>query len=260
MLRSRCGTAIIGIPLLLLIVYLGGLFWFGFILLLGLLSAKELKNIMNRKEIQVWSELFYGWLIIFLPLVMFQKRALSVALFLLLLYGCLRLVLTYPSSNLINLGASFCPFFYLVFPLSTAITLRNLPSGLIFTYLLFAFVWTSDTAAFFIGKRWGTHFFLPEVSPHKTIEGSIGAIIATGIIGCISAYLIHWPLFLGLIIGIFSSILGQLGDLFESVLKRWGELKDSGNVFPGHGGVLDRFDSFLFTVPFIYFLANFLRG
>ena len=258
MLKSRFLTAIIGIPLLLILVYLGGFFWFGFLLILGFWSAKELKDIINQRNIIVWPELFYGCPAIFLVLVLFQEQALPVSIFLFLIYGSLRLVLTYPSATLTTLWANLWPFFYLAFPLGSALALRNLPYGLAATYLLFILVWVSDTTAFFVGKKWGTHFFLPAVSPNKTIEGSIGAVLAAGICGEVAANFMQWPPFFGFLVGILSSIIGQLGDLFESSLKRWAAVKDSGDILPGHGGVLDRFDSFLFTAPFLYLLSYFI--
>ena len=128
--------------------------------------------------------------------------------------------------------------------------------------MLMVLVWSSDSWAYVSGKLFGKHKLAPSISPGKTWEGLIGGTILTGITGYLFvAYLLEpnggfignntfhtfYPL-KGLLLGIFISIFGTLGDLFESSLKRKAGVKDSGNVLPGHGGMLDRFDAFLFAV------------
>lgn len=110
-------------------------------------------------------------------------------------------------------------------------------------------IWCGDTAAIFVGKAFGKHKLAPAISPNKTWEGSIGNLLA-----CIGAALalgaiFHYPLPLMLLLGINCGILGQAGDLFESWLKRKADVKDSGNILPGHGGLLDRLDSLMATAP-----------
>lgn len=110
-------------------------------------------------------------------------------------------------------------------------------------------IWCGDTAAIFVGKAFGKHKLAPSISPNKTWEGSIGNLLA-----CIGAALIlgaifHYPMPLMLLLGINCGILGQAGDLFESWLKRKADVKDSGNILPGHGGLLDRLDSLMATAP-----------
>ena len=123
--------------------------------------------------------------------------------------------------------------------------------------LCFILVWTSDTCAYIAGKLMGRRPLFPEISPGKTIEGFIGGTILSAGVG---ALLSLWFKFMqpldGIILGMLVSCAGTLGDLFESSLKRKAGVKDSGNVIPGHGGLLDRFDAFLFAVPavFMYFV------
>lgn len=114
-------------------------------------------------------------------------------------------------------------------------------------------IWTNDTFAYLVGKNFGKHKLFPRVSPKKTIEGFIGGIIFTVIFSVLlSKYYIGTKnLYIWAIIAIIISIFSTLGDLIESKLKRVAGIKDTGNIMPGHGGILDRLDSIIFVVPFI---------
>jgi phosphatidate cytidylyltransferase len=117
--------------------------------------------------------------------------------------------------------------------------------------LLFA-LWASDTCAYFGGKTFGKTPLVPQISPKKTFEGLIGAILGGMFIIVLTSRLSGLSLTKSLIIGFLIGILGQLGDIFESIGKRVSGVKDSSSLIPGHGGVLDRMDSFIFTAPFLY--------
>jgi phosphatidate cytidylyltransferase len=121
--------------------------------------------------------------------------------------------------------------------------------------LLLAIIMASDTVAFFVGLRWGRRRLAPEVSPHKTVEGAIGGLLG-GVAGALAARALGMPdlpvvhtVGLGMVV----AALGIVGDLDESLLKRWAGVKDSGTLFPGHGGMLDRLDSLLFGAPVLYY-------
>ncbi|HET8674914.1 MAG TPA: phosphatidate cytidylyltransferase [Blastocatellia bacterium] len=124
--------------------------------------------------------------------------------------------------------------------------------------MFFAIVMMTDTGAYYTGRTLGRHKLAPRVSPGKTIEGSIGGFIAAALAGLICK-LIFFPLmpaWHALALGAVIGILGPVGDLAESMLKRGAEVKDSGNIFPGHGGMLDRVDSILFCAPIIYYYSR----
>lgn len=136
-------------------------------------------------------------------------------------------------------------------------------NGILFTFgwepllllALFVTIWANDTFAYLTGSLFGRHHMAPHVSPHKTWEGFIGGIlgsmISISVFACFVTQisLVHWAFF-----GLIVSVLGTMGDLSESLLKREIGIKDSGNIIPGHGGLLDRFDSMLFVVPMAYVL------
>ncbi|BAC13547.1 phosphatidate cytidylyltransferase [Oceanobacillus iheyensis] len=127
--------------------------------------------------------------------------------------------------------------------------------------ILFAFfiVWATDTGAYLFGRKWGKRKLWPTISPKKTIEGALGGIL----IACIVATVFHlispfdhtWLIVI--IVTILASIFGQIGDLVESAFKRNYDVKDSGKILPGHGGILDRFDSMLFVFPLLHFIHFF---
>ena len=131
---------------------------------------------------------------------------------------------------------------------------------------MIAMNWSNDVFAYFVGRKFGKTPLAPEISPKKTIEGPIGGLVGAILTGiCLNLYFLNEPVSLLFIIifGIFIWAFGTVGDLFESKLKRLVQIKDSGNILPGHGGFLDRFDSFLFIIPvgitLVYFF-NFLNS
>lgn len=140
---------------------------------------------------------------------------------------------------------------YVFGPLYLAILLRNISPHLLMFALLLS--WAGDTVAMYVGKSIGRHKLAPVISPNKTWEGAIGSIAGSMIAGAIYAhYLIPTiPILTVLILAAFGNVAGQLGDLFESWLKRRANIKDSGSSLPGHGGWLDRIDAMLFTIPVI---------
>ena len=142
------------------------------------------------------------------------------------------------------------------------ILLRNISEagkGLIFFLVLI--IWLGDTAAYLFGKRFGKHKFRPKISPGKTIEGTIAGLVF-GTLGGLGvwSFLLKDILSLphALILGILLGIVGQLGDLSESVIKRSADVKDSGHLIPGHGGLLDRCDSLIFSAPTLYYYFHYL--
>ncbi|MBO7667347.1 MAG: phosphatidate cytidylyltransferase [Firmicutes bacterium] len=122
---------------------------------------------------------------------------------------------------------------------------------------LLTVIWSTDTAAYEIGRRFGKNKLAPEISPHKTWEGALAGLAAGGLLGMIAALITTdagW--FAALVVSLFISGVGQVGDLVESKVKRLAGVKDSGNLLPGHGGILDRFDSLLLASMFMFFLAR----
>ena len=142
--------------------------------------------------------------------------------------------------------------------LSFASTLRGLPEGEQLIYFLVVTSWASDIAAYYIGSRFGRHPLAPGTSPRKTVEGALAGMIASLVVAMIGSPWI-WPrLFWSVagVIGLLLAVVGILGDLCESAMKRGAGVKDSGTLIPGHGGILDRLDSLMFACPVLYALVR----
>jgi len=160
--------------------------------------------------------------------------------------------------SLTSFGILYVPFLFLFIILT-----RNLDNGFYFMWMIFIGAWATDTFAYFAGVFLGKRKLIPSISPKKTVEGSIG-----GIIGCMAVMTLYGilainsrlgniPIYHYIIISFLCGIISQVGDLAASAIKRYVNIKDYGKIMPGHGGVLDRFDSILFVAPVIYFYISF---
>lgn len=137
--------------------------------------------------------------------------------------------------------------------------------GIYYMFLIFACAWMSDTGGYFVGRIFGRRKLAPEISPKKTLAGSVGAVLSSSITCIIFGVLAQFISYanpdyvLLFLIGVWGSCIAQCGDLLASIIKRECGIKDFGNVMPGHGGLLDRFDSVIITAPFIYYTAMLLN-
>lgn len=146
-----------------------------------------------------------------------------------------------------------------IFP-ALAIKTLNFSDGGIWFFALLAIVFAGDSCAYFAGRLFGKRKLLESVSPKKTIEGAIGGLVGSAVAGLVLGlfFLKQVPLLYFAITAVTTGFFAQMGDLFESLLKRLADVKDSGNIMPGHGGILDRIDGVLFAAPVFYLLARFL--
>lgn len=153
--------------------------------------------------------------------------------------------------------AHFVLLRHIQYPLSGLGAFFRLEAGAAWIFVAFAITVASDTAAYFVGKRFGRTRMAPYVSPNKTWEGAVGGTVAAMLAAALAVALLGLPVqwIAGLLLGLVGSAAGQVGDLAESLIKRQIGVKDSGNLIPGHGGLLDRIDSLMFTVPVVYYLA-----
>jgi phosphatidate cytidylyltransferase len=166
-------------------------------------------------------------------------------------------------TSLSEWGVTLLGVFYVAWSLSHLLLIRDLrPGGREITFLLFALVWVEDTAAYFIGVRWGRHKIADSISPKKSWEGTVAGLVAASGIALVFQMTVLKPYLRpveAVILALLVGILAFISDLGESVLKRGAGIKDSSQLLPGHGGVLDRFDSFLLTAPFFYYYWAFLK-
>ena len=151
---------------------------------------------------------------------------------------------------------------YVGFPLSTVVSARALPDGQWLVLFLAVVTWASDIGAYYAGTLWGKHPLLPSISPKKTVEGVLGGLILAVAVALLAQQWFASQLSVSdaLILGALLTMVGLIGDLFESFIKRRTGVKDSGGILPGHGGMLDRLDSLLFTAPTFYYYVAYIRG
>ena len=152
-------------------------------------------------------------------------------------------------------------FLYLPLLLGHLVLLRTLPQGREWIFTVFLVVMLSDTVAYFVGTAVGKHRLYPAISPKKSVEGAIGGLLG-GVMGALLAKFFWFPALPWLLaggIGLILGVSGQIGDLFESMLKRSYGVKDSGRIIPGHGGLLDRLDSLIFAFPPTYYLVLWIQ-
>ncbi len=157
---------------------------------------------------------------------------------------------------------TFLGLLYVGVTLSTVVSVRSLPTGEWLVLFLAVVTWASDSGAYYTGTLWGKHLLIPSISPKKTVEGVFGGLllaIAAALVAQIW-FTSQLSLLDALLLGILITISGLFGDLFESMLKRRQGVKDSGGILPGHGGMLDRLDSLLFTAPTFYYYVTWVRG
>ncbi len=150
--------------------------------------------------------------------------------------------------------------FYIPVLLGFFVLIRNSSDGIVWIFFLLALVFSGDTGAFYGGRFFGKKKLCPWVSPGKTVAGAVGGIISNIIITLVfyRFFFSDYNLAGLLIMSVLSGAFGQVGDLFESVLKRAANIKDSGSILPGHGGILDRIDALIFAAPVIYIFKEYI--
>ena len=257
MFKQRIITVIIGLPVLILIAYKGT--W---VLLLGLLALL----ILGMSEyIEIVKKAGYGALekamyicgtLLLLEAYFWQGQQTALFSFIIFLVLTYQWLLQKQVSSVSALSVSFLGIIYLSL-FKYVLLLRALPEGFLLVIIIFLLTWMVDTGAYFFGSLFGKNKLAPNISPNKTKEGAVGGFFSTILV----ALVIHFTIFpMGIInavlLGSLIACIGQTGDMFESLLKRKAHIKDSGKIFPGHGGILDRFDSILFTVPAAYYFLT----
>ena len=271
----RVASAVVLVPIVLLLIIFGNTWmWAGFMALVAILGCWEFMKITNGKESNITravSVLFaiipaftaycfagtnapfaceHNWLIV--------GSACAISVWGAFLFNCFRPREISNASNVITatLGAAAYVGITCLFLALYKRNLGDMANAWIFT--LMAMTWLSDTGAYFVGRKFGKHKMAPILSPKKSMEGAAGGFACALAAAIAAKYLAfdHIELWQILILAVVANFLSQMGDLAESLLKRSYNVKDSGNVIPGHGGVLDRVDALIFSAPWVYIFAT----
>lgn len=251
-MKKRFISAMIMLPLLILLIvrgiplYIGG----AVLMIIGLHEFYSAFENIDYRPIKVLGYA-YAVFVFFANLYGLRSEVYSFALFIVFIVSILYVLSQ--KINVMDLCLTFCGILYVCMCFNYIIlTVNNINNGKIFVWLIFIIAFATDIFAYFVGRRYGKNKLIPKVSPKKTIEGSLGGIAASVIFSVIFGIAFNLPILVMIIVSLIGSIVAQLGDLIASSIKRYTGIKDFGKIIPGHGGVLDRFDSVLLVAPYVY--------
>lgn len=257
MLKTRLLTALVSLPIIMFFVWKGGKLFAGFIIVIILLSIFEFYTLFRINLFRTLGILG----IVFGTILGLIGRMQSEAIYnacltiTILMAVSLQLIDKEPKEALSSGSLAIFGLIYTSWLFSHVIILRQLPQGMSYVFSVLAITWTGNTAAYIVGSKFGRKKLLPRITPKKTVEGAAAEVIVAVVtsILCIWCFnnglALKHSICLGIILGIFSI----MGDLTESMIKRAARVKDVSHFVPGHGGVLDRIDSLLFTIPAYYY-------
>ena len=260
-LKLRILSGVVIIAGIITGIYVGGWAWNIVTALLSLISLSEYyKMLAKRREIRLSRGIGYICSLAVLLSSAEGVRPVSIVLTLSLstyaifMIEMMRRQDEGKSFAIQNVGGTMSGVLFIVVPWTCILLLRAFPTGTLILVMLFACTWACDVTAYIVGKKWGRALLCENISPGKTWEGFIGGAMGSILMSAVLIYVLEQPPYPLFIIGIICGTAGQFGDLAESIIKREMDVKDSGNLIPGHGGVLDRFDSILINGLLTYLM------
>lgn len=261
MFKTRLLSGIILVALLFLTIIPGGYVLFIPLLCISLVGMQELYRAMKVREGQFQALEIVGYLsaVIYYGAILadFEKYGLAAVLAGLILLMFVY-VFSYPRYHANQIMAAFFGVIYVAVMLSFIYLTRSLPGGIFHVWLIFLCSWGCDTCAYCVGMLIGKHKMAPVLSPKKSVEGAVGGVVGAVLLGLAYAAATGGDLIAYAVICGVGALISMVGDLAASAIKRNQEIKDYGKLIPGHGGILDRFDSVIFTAPIIYYLSTVL--
>ncbi len=266
MFRTRLISGIVMVAILIVTVGLGGPVLLVVLGLVSLIGMSELYNVVGVRD-KAPGLVGYAAAVIYYILMALGRTEWYLPLFIFFLVLTMAVyVFTYPHYQSEQIMTVFFGLFYVAVMLSFIYQTRMLSDGMVMVWLIFLCSWGCDTCAYCVGMLLGKHKMAPILSPKKSVEGGVGGVLGAALLGCLFALAMNqWggasvsPALCALICGV-GAIIAMIGDLAASAIKRNHDIKDYGTLIPGHGGILDRFDSVIFTAPVIYYLATYLAG
>lgn len=264
MFLTRLVSGIVLVIIALVTIITGGYLLFGTLLIISLIGLFEIYRVMKVQSENDFGLALVGYLgtIGYYFMLLFHAEAYSmIGLIFLLIAFMFVYVFAFPKYKAEQVMAGFFGVAYVSVMLSFIFQTRNLQDGAFIVWLIFLCSWGCDTCAYCVGVLFGKHKMSPKLSPKKSIEGAIGGVIGAALLGGVYAAVVGSHLaaenqiIVYAVICAIGALISMVGDLAASAIKRNHEIKDYGKLIPGHGGILDRFDSVIFTAPVIYFLA-----
>lgn len=264
MFKTRLLSGILLVIIALVTIITGGDVLFGTILAISLIGMTEIYKIMEVNN-KLLGGVSYIAAVVYFALIRFGMTewiTMFTIAFLIVLMAVY--VFTYPKYRAEHIMLAFFGLFYVAVMLSYVYQIRMLEQGAFLVWLVFLCSWGCDTCAYCVGVTMGKHKMAPVLSPKKSVEGGIGGVLGAALLGAVYALAINKfggasadVLTYALICGV-GGVISQVGDLAASAIKRNHDIKDYGKLIPGHGGILDRFDSVIITAPIIFYMATIL--
>lgn len=235
-------------------MYIGGWLWVGLVMLLILGGLKEYSDMLKKRGHRVPLPLL-SILAVLMVCMQNYNVGISSEFALVISFVAMVVWLISTQDDFANYAYGLVGYMMLAWALSFLVCLQNMADGWLITLLAFLIVWSTDAGAYCIGMLIGRHKMSPVISPKKSWEGAIGgAVCCVLLVSLYNHFLLHYAWWFVALLALFCSIAGQVGDLLESWLKRWVGVKDAGDLIPGHGGLMDRFDSMELVAPVLYYL------
>ena len=264
MFRTRLLSGIVLVLLLLAFIIPGGWILLGGLLAVSLIGEFEMVRVIH---IQKSPLAVIGYVATILYYVNLYTAWITDQRFLILLPCMIMffvLVLLYPKIAFADLAFAAFVYLYVGVMLGYIFLLRNDAYGMYLVWLIFLSSWGCDTCAYCVGMLCGKHKFAPLLSPKKSVEGAVGGVLGSALLGAVYAYIFR-DVFAQLSVSVWmvavtcgvTAVFSQIGDLAASAIKRQYDVKDYGKLIPGHGGIMDRFDSVIVAAPVIYYLIIF---
>lgn len=263
MFKTRLISGIVLVILALILILTGGNVLFISTLAISYIGMYELYRVFKMEK-QMPAVIGY----LMATIYYINLRFAFIPDMMMFVIGCLVVlmfvyVFTYPKYKTEQILAAFFGVFYVAVMLSYVYLTREMTSGIYIVWLIFLCSWGCDTCAYCVGVLIGKHKMAPVLSPKKSVEGAIGGVVGTGLLTILFGNIFKDAMGIDAsgvialaIICMVGALISMVGDLTASAIKRNYDIKDYGTLIPGHGGILDRFDSVIFTAPIIYFLAS----
>lgn len=263
MFRTRLLSGIVLVALALFLIITGGNVLLVSTCVISLIGQMELYRVfkINKTFVGALGYIFTCLYYVDLAFPFVPSMEILFLFFLILLLAAF--VLRYPKYHSTQIMAAFFGIFYVSVMLSFIYQTREIANGKYIVWLIFLCSWGCDTCAYCVGVLFGKHKMSPVLSPKKSVEGAVGGVAGAFLLTLLYSYIFRIQMNIGmreiLILGLISAagaLISMIGDLAASAIKRNYDIKDYGKLIPGHGGILDRFDSVIITAPIVYFLAT----
>lgn len=268
MFKTRLISSIVLVVIALFTILQGGYILAAVLLFLSLVGYRELMKACrlsgDQGKFGPLEIVGYAGIVLYYLLMVFtsERIYLFLTMIMILVAFMFLYVLTFPRFHAEQIMCAFFNVMYAPVMLSCIYLVRSLPYGEYSVWMIFISSWICDTCAYLVGMLIGKHKMVPKLSPKKSIEGAVGGIAGSAVVGALYGYFIVEPIIVEqsitwvfVLISAIGAVISQIGDLAASAIKRNHEIKDYGKLIPGHGGVMDRFDSVIFTAPMIYLLV-----